>query len=86
MLLMISNIRQFRYNRELLGCLGRLAVKGKHWQSFICVMKGLPSGDQLPWCSRIIRSGPQAASRRLFAQCSPPTPEKASTLSFVYPY
>ena len=42
MLLMISNIRQFRYNRELLGCLSGLAAKGKHWQSFICVMKGRP--------------------------------------------
>ena len=29
MLLMISNIRQFRYNRELPGCLSGLAAKGK---------------------------------------------------------
>ena len=42
MLLMISNIRQFRYNRELLGGLSGLAAKGKHWQTFICVMKGRP--------------------------------------------
>ena len=59
---MISNIRQFRYNRELLGCLGGLAAKGKHWQSFICVMKGSPSGDRLLWYNRVNLSEANRAS------------------------